>query len=319
MIALKSSFANQIKEILAYKKGLGYSESTYRHYLCDFDKYCADAFPNESELTQEIVMGWCCKRNGESINSLNRRLAAVREFGRYLQSIGISAYVMPPKMTATQTRYIPHIFTDRELSAFFYGADRIWEIPRDLLRQYIVPVIFRLIYCCGLRPAEGLRIKNEDIDLKSGRLFIRESKRHKDRIVMISEDVLRLCVAYDQIRIDICGSGEYFFPDKHGHAHDKQWLIYNFRKCWKIAGITDFEEPTPRVYDFRHTFATRRLHDWMDEDIDLYKMLPYLSSYMGHSNFSCTAYYIHLLPQRLKDSPAINWGALENLLPEVTP
>ena len=317
MTALKSNFASLIENMIAYKKEFGYSESTYWWYLRDFDRYCTAVFPNESELTQEIVMGWCRKRNSESINSLNRRLAAVREFGRYLQSAGISAYVMPPKMTATQTRYTPHIFTDQELSSFFYGADRIWKIPHDPLRQYIVPVIFRLIYCCGLRPSEGLRIKNEDIDLKSRRLIIREAKRHRDRVVMISEDMLRLCIAYDQIRNKICGPGKYFFPDKHGDTHDKQWLSYNFRKCWKIAGITSFEKPKPRVYDFRHTFATKRLHDWMDEKIDFYTMLPYLSSYMGHSDFSSTAYYIHLLPQRLKDSPAINWGVLENLIPEV--
>jgi len=317
VIALKSNFANRIEDMIAYKKGLGYSEATYRYYLRDFDSFCADIFPNESELTQEVVINWCRKRNSESINSLNRRLATVRELGRYLRSIGISAYIMPPKMTAAPTRYVPHIFTDRELSSFFYGTDNLGKASDDPMRPYIIPVIFRLLYCCGLRPGESLKIKNEDINLKSGRLFIGNAKRHKDRVVMLSDDVLKLCVAYDLIRNRIYGFGEYFFPDKHGLAHNKQWLSYNFRKCWEIAGITDFDKPTPRIYDFRHTFATRRMHDWMDEDIDLYKMLPYLSSYMGHSDFSCTAYYIHMLPERLRNSPIIDWKATESLLPEV--
>lgn len=130
MIALKSSFANQIKEMLAYKKGLGYSESTYRHYLCDFDKYCADAFPNESEPTREIVMGWCCKRNGESINSLNRRLAAVREFGRYLQSIGISAYVMPPQNDCHANKiYTAYIYRSGTVCFFLWSRPYMGNSP----------------------------------------------------------------------------------------------------------------------------------------------------------------------------------------------
>jgi integrase len=316
MIALKSKFADRIEDMIAYKKGIGYSESSYRWYLSNFDRYCAETFPEESELTQEVVMDWCRKRDGESINSFNRRLAAIREFGRYLRSIGISAYIMPHKMSAPPTRYVPHIYTEQELSSFFYGADHIGKIVGDPLCPYIIPVIFRLIYCCGLRPGEGLKIKNEDIDLKSGRIFIRQAKRHKDRVVMLAPDVLQLCIAYDKVRAAYSFS-EYFFPDRHGNIHGKQWLSHYFRKCWKIAGITDFELPKPRIYDFRHTFATRCLHDWMDGNTDLYKMLPYLSAYMGHSDFSCTAYYIHLLPQRLKNSPALDWASWENLLPEV--
>lgn len=317
MIKLKSNFARSIEDMITYKKALGYSEFSYKHYLHDFDNHCAESFPNETELTQEVVMNWCHRRNGEAINSLNRRLAAIREFGRYLQSIGIPAYIMPPKMTATQTRYVPHIYTDHELSSFFYGTDNLRETSGDPLCPYIIPVIFRLIYCCGLRPGEGLRIKNEDIDLKTGRLFIREAKRHKDRIIMLSDDMLKLCNKYDYIRRKICDFSEYFFPDKYGHLHGKQWLNYHFKRCWQIAGIIDFKNPKPRIYDFRHTFATRCLHNWMDENVDLYKMLPYLSVYIGHSNFSCTAYYIHLLPDRLKNSPSIDWASFEGLLPEV--
>jgi len=40
---------------------------------------------------------------------------------------------------------------------------------------------------------------------------------------------------------------------------------------------------------------------------------------MGHSSFEETAYYIHLLPDRLKTSKAIDWGIMESLIPEVLP
>ena len=42
-----------------------------------------------------------------------------------------------------------------------------------------------------------------------------------------------------------------------------------------------------------------------------------MSSYMGHSSFEETAYYIHLLPDRLRTSKAIDWKKMESLIPKV--
>jgi len=58
------------------------------------------------------------------------------------------------------------------------------------------------------------------------------------------------------------------------------------------------------------------LQKWMDEGKDIYAYLPYLSAYMGHSDFSETAYYIHLLPERLTQTPAIDWKRFDVLIPE---
>jgi len=57
---------------------------------------------------------------------------------------------------------------------------------------------------------------------------------------------------------------------------------------------------------------------WLDEKVDLSAMLPYLSAYMGHVNFSDTAYYIHLLPENLLQTDSINWKKLSSLIPRVT-
>ena len=56
-------------------------------------------------------------------------------------------------------------------------------------------------------------------------------------------------------------------------------------------------------------------HDYEKED--LYVLLPYLSAYMGHAHLEDTAYYIHLLPEKLRKSSTIDWTVFERLLPEV--
>jgi integrase len=56
---------------------------------------------------------------------------------------------------------------------------------------------------------------------------------------------------------------------------------------------------------------------WLDEGADLIAKLPYLSAFMGHTHFSDTAYYIHLLPENLIRSAAIDWGHFSSLIPGV--
>ena len=42
-------------------------------------------------------------------------------------------------------------------------------------------------------------------------------------------------------------------------------------------------------------------------------MLPYLRAYMGHEKFSDTAYYIHILPERLMVSPGVQWDNIDRI------
>jgi hypothetical protein len=46
---------------------------------------------------------------------------------------------------------------------------------------------------------------------------------------------------------------------------------------------------------------------WIDNGNDIVTLLPYLSTYMGHSEITSTLYYIHLLPDRIRKSAGIDW------------
>ncbi|MEE5991462.1 MAG: site-specific recombinase, partial [Lachnospiraceae bacterium] len=49
----------------------------------------------------------------------------------------------------------------------------------------------------------------------------------------------------------------------------------------------------PTVHCLRHAFVIKRLNLWMESDIPLRVMMPYLSSYLGHSGPMETYYYFH--------------------------
>lgn len=312
-----SHFAMHMDDFIRFKEALGYSKNSYAKFLVHFDRFCRSTFPKETALTKELLMRWARLHPNENANGLKRRMVALREFGKYLNAIEIEAYVIPSEMIGAFKPFFPYLYSDEELYAFFAAADAMTSHKLSPYRQYVVPVIFRLLYCCGLRPNEVRLIQCSDIDLETGRIHIRDTKIHKERTVAMSPDMLSLCRKYDTGMRSIQKNRDYFFPHPDGTAYSASWVQDQFWKCWKNAGILQFRETTPRVYDFRHNYATRILMKWVEEGRDLYTWLPYLSTYMGHSAFSSTAYYIHLLPERLMKTSAIDWARFSELIPEV--
>lgn len=320
MIAFSSTFARHMENFIHFKEALGYARSSYEKFLIHFDRFCLSTSPEETSLTKELLMQWARLRPNENANGLKRRMVALREFGKYLISIGIEAYVIPSEMIGDFKPFFPYLYSDEELSAFFAAADGMRSHKLSPHREYIVPVIFRLLYCCGLRPNEVRLLACSNIDLENGKMYIQDTKVHHDRIVIMSPDMLSLCQKYDERVRKIQNNRNYFFPHPDGTAYSATWVQNQFRKCWDIAGISHLRgSTTPRVYDFRHNYATRVLMKWMEEGRDVYMWFPYLSTYMGHSKFSSTAYYIHLLPERLMNTSVIEWSRFSDLIPEVTP
>ena len=194
---------------------------------------------------------------------------------------------------------------------------KLWDSLR--IRHLQIPVIFRLMYTCGLRPHEARLIQKEHLNLSESTIFIPESKGHKDRIVAMSPEMTKICSKYYPYAVREFPNSPYLFPCQRfkGAAYSSGWLTEAFHLCWNTAGLGEVAGNAPRPYDFRHTFATYRLYRWMKEKRELGALLPYLSVYMGHAHFSDTAYYIHLIPDFFSELSGIDLDAYGSLLPEV--
>lgn len=115
-------------------------------------------------------------------------------------SLGKEAYI-PSNFYKCEKRLV-HILSDDEISAFFHEIDSYSpEIKAvsflRLSTEY--KVIFRLIYCCGLRISEARTLKWSDADLGAGILTIMHSKGHKDRLVYMSDDLTVLIKEYKTV------------------------------------------------------------------------------------------------------------------------
>ena len=182
-----------------------------------------------------------------------------------------------------------------ELTKFFAQADQCQYCPWSPNRHLVIPVVFRMIYMCGLRASEALLLKICDVDLEGGVLTIHHSKKDKDRLVPMSDCLTERCREFSKKVHPNSISEDYYFAALGGKPVTVDNLYTNFRSfLWK-AGISHRGRGQgPRIHDFRHTFAVHCLKKWAEQEKDLTAYLPILKTYMGHDTFTETAYYLRM-------------------------
>jgi integrase len=305
-----SLFAPQIKSMLELWATLGKTYVSLSFNLQNFDRFVCRTHPEADKLTQELAQKWCA--DGAATVGSGYRMVCMRSFGKYLVSVGIDAFVFPASWIPSKAADLPHIFTDAELRQFFSAADSVQPHFNSPMWEYVIPVVFRMIFACGLRPQEARLLERGDVDFENGVILIAESKGNKDRVLPICDDLAGLCRKYDGIAECNQPDRDFFFQSPKGGTYRAAWLTAQFHRVRRIAGdIAEGSVP----YDLRHNFATRTIMRWAEEKRDFNKWIPYLSSYMGHETFKSTYYYVHLMPERLS---ACDFTQINGIIPEVT-
>jgi integrase len=315
---LTSKLGAHIEAFILQKQASGYPYETATRILRRFDRMIQEKFPEATALTKDICDQWLREKPGEHPNGLLRRVTPVRQLAKYMNGMGLSAYVIPGHIPNKQIRYEPHIYSESELKAFFKSVDGCPDSVFSPLRRYVIPVIFRLLYCCGLRSSEARLLSAEDVDLNSGKVTIRESKGWRSRVVYMSADMLDVCREYDAIIRRRLPERDAFFPNKNGRFYGKSTLDCWFHEFWDRLPEADLiVGNSPRVHDFRHVYAVNRMNGWVRDGQNTNALYPYLSEYMGHSHYVDTDYYLALIESFYPEMERRMSGLNDEILPEV--
>lgn len=144
-----------IEPFIAYRKASErWNDVSYGRSLVGFDRFCAKNYPGAETLTQEMVDGWCSRRESECNNSCASRIYAIVSMIRYAQTRELTTVNPPSVPKHTPKSYIPHAFAEIELANFFAACDDLPSSPRKtevVSRKITVPVFFRLLYSSGIR------------------------------------------------------------------------------------------------------------------------------------------------------------------------
>ncbi len=150
-----SAVSPYIIGLIEEKRSLGYKYSSQPEILHRFDRFCCELYPNESVLSREIMLAWASKRPGEHPCTLQGRITPVKELAKYMVRLGHEAFILPKGMMPRIPRYMPHIYSNDELKRIFAQTDQCEFCSEVPYRHYVMPVFFRLLYCCGLRLTEA--------------------------------------------------------------------------------------------------------------------------------------------------------------------
>jgi site-specific recombinase XerD len=199
-----------------------------------------------------------------------------------------------------------YIYSRDELRLMFEAADisrkRGIRLDGDTFRTLLVT-----LYGAALRTSEALQLTMRDVDLLNAVLTVRNTKFYKSRLVPVTSqlaDVLRSYAARRSHRPLPEGMDSTFFANRDGTQVRKHNVDHAFGKLLETTGIgrKDDGRRAPCLHAFRHTAAVHRLTSWYREGADVQRLLPALSTYLGHAHLDGTAVYLSMTPQLLHEA-----------------
>ncbi len=294
MSDFKGPLAQQLSAFVDFKRALGFKYTSEVVMLRRFDRWTQTQPGPHDTLTETIVQSWLQQGVLEGERTLSGRTSLIRQMGLYLNTIGQPAFIPEPSAGSRHYTFVPHIFTDHELHRIFEEADRVTASRQSTL-PVVLPILLRVLYGCGLRVSEGLRLTMEDVDWTAQTLTIRNSKFGKDRLVPMASSLAIMVQTYvHQVHPDSPPSA-WLFCHRDGSAISADNVYRRFRDILWYAGIPHHGKGQgPRVHDLRHSFAVHTMKAAIDRQVDIHAMLPILSTYLGHASVAATEQYIRL-------------------------
>jgi len=294
--------ADAAANYVAHKQSMGMRFRTEARTLKPF---CHAAGDVTMQCVSVDKMAAFLAGTGPITRFLERKHSVLRGFYRFAIGRGfVDHSPLPRNVPRPLQAFEPYIYSREELHRLLDAV-----ITNDHPRNHIDPGTYRvlllLLYGAGLRISEALALTMADVDLAAAILVIRESKFYKTRLVPIGGDLGRVLIWYAAHRRDHGDSP--FFLSRRGDAVTRQNAEDTFCRLRVRAGIVrDDGNPRnqPRLHDLRHTMAVHRLVSWYRAGADVQRLLPQLSTYLGHVHIAGTQRYLTLTPELLREASA---------------
>lgn len=265
-----------IEAIDSYKKALEiqrYSSNTQRTYLGMFKRFL-DSFPgrdpqgiSEEEIQEYILLNVVKADKSHSyqnqlINSIKFYFERVLHYPRVLYSID----------RPRRERKLPSVLSMEEVAALISAIENLKH--RTLIS---------MIYSSGLRLGEVLDLRVTDIDSTRMQVRVRQAKGKKDRVTLLSRNMLSLLREYyTKYKPKV-----YLFEGQSGTQYSRT-SVQNIFRCAKF--MARVKRPAT-VHTLRHSFATHLLEGGTD--------LRYIQELLGHNSSKTTEIYTHVSTKKI--------------------
>jgi integrase/recombinase XerD len=298
----RSLSGQAMRHYLDHRRTLGRKYVTEASTLRAWDKFLQRR--GARTVSRELFDRWA-----KSLSDLNptvqrKRLCIVRNFlrydarahpGRFVPDLESFPKTLPPKP--------PRLVSPSEMARVLATAARLRRSHHNPLRAQTVRLGLLLLFCCGLRAGELLRLQRQHYDASEQLLRLQGTKFHKSRLVPLSPSVAREITHYlEQCRrhgltlqpdSPLVWSGARREPKA---SYSSSGLTTTWKHLCLSAGVLDRRGRPPRLHDLRHSFAVAALHRWYEQGVNAQARLPHLATYLGHVNPASSHYYLQFTP-----------------------
>jgi site-specific recombinase XerD len=296
-----------IEQYILWRKAHGAKFTTGANLLRHFLRY-ADGDATCDVVTTTQVLAFLTGK-GPLARHRENKYYVLAGLWRHALSRGHSTRSpLPNSEPKSPPRTPPYIYSRDELRRILDPAT-VASSRRGAVQLDTVTfrTLLLLLYGAGLRFSEATGLTMADVDLAEAVLTIRATKFYKSRLVPIGPQLATVLANYmPQRRHGVLPQGEtsFLLANRDGTRLASSTVQAAFDALRRIAGVHGMEggRQIPRLHDLRHSFAVHSLTAWYRQGADVQRLLPVLSTYLGHSDLEGTKVYLSMTPELLQQA-----------------
>ncbi|CAH2903968.1 MAG: Integrase/recombinase, RitB [uncultured Paraburkholderia sp.] len=236
----------------------------------------------------------------------HRKHSALMRFFRFALARGLaSAIPLPARTPRCYHDYQPYVYFEDDVDRLITALDGVRATP---IEARTLRALILLLYGTGLRRGEALHLCLADVDLPRQLLTVRDTRFYKTRWVPVGTHLVQILHEYI-VAVHTPHSFEApddtpLFVRRDGGWPTASGIRRAFARLRSKAGVrrNDGARYQPRLHDMRATFAVHRLTTWYQQGADVQRLLPLLSTYLGHASIAATQVYLPMSPELLVEA-----------------
>jgi len=268
-----------------------YSSYTVMAYASDLNQFyqflAQQKISNFDQIDKIVLRSFLgfLKQHGIKSKSINRKIACIRSFFKYLSKLEIIDKNPTVNLFSlkTEKNLPPNLSYEAITSAINLTDENTFFGSRD-------KAMIELFYGTGIRLGELAKLDHSDIDFVNNMVRV-QGKGSKQRLVPLgraAKDALLMYLDFRSQVVDLLNTSEAVFLNKFGKRLSHRGIYGRITKYLQLTSPTGKTNP----HVLRHSCATHLL----DEGADLLAVKELL----GHATLSTTQIYTHVSAEHLK-------------------
>jgi integrase len=295
-----SPLARSLQRYVDRQRALGHCYRLERSVLGYWDDFVYRIYPRARRVRAEMFTGWRTELTDLTPTASHLYQRVVRGFLVFHARDHHRTFIPDPEsFPKPAPPVLPRLISAQEMGRVLHAAGKLASTPTNPLRAQSFRLGLILLFCCGLRRGELLRLKLGDLENDQTVLRVRLTKFYKSRLVPLSPSVTGELKHYLQQRrrSSLPMNPEAFLLGRGLAACGPTTLTSVWHQLCLSAQVLRAQGHPPRLHDLRFSFAVNALQRWYAQGADVQAKLFHLATYMGHVNPASTHYYLKLTPE----------------------